>query len=206
MLHIVQNSSHHCIAQTDVTKEWHKAYADLHGYQYHLLNKAVTDRHGAWAKVLALQEVLATLPIGDEFVFIDSDAVIKVAAKDVRLIDVLPVNKDIGLVKLLPGFRRSVDVAYYNTGVIFGYKTNDFDTFLKTAWDQGAVATYEAGEEPRFNLLLNTLKFQEVGSEFNNYGWTARTTKQIVIRSFHGETDKRRIPSLLKRAMNIADF
>lgn len=215
MFHIIQNASGTSDAQASVTKGWWQDYCDSQGYTYHLLQEATPDRFFTWAKIKAALIVIAAMQPGDRWLLADTDTIIKRYMLKETLHDVLSPDADLGMVEYWPSDKRKAWDAngvqfpcphYYNSGIVFGVKSPAVDAMMQTAWDQGTVPAMEHGDEPRLNLLKDTVRFAPIDSRYNAFGSVPPSSKPNVIRAFHGETDKRRVPGLLKMAHTLDDF
>jgi len=202
---ILQNDDGGCADQLKVTRSWHAEYAKYHGYEYVVMcEKAPVGMSPHWGKVVALKKLLRSLDKNSVFWIIDCDAVIKKARKEDKLDGVLLPEKEFALVKSLPILN-----AKFNSGVMPIRVTDMMIDFFDQVLKLGQIPNNKTpGEQARIiDLLLKTpkLNFQELDSKYNNY-MGSKYVKTPVIRAFHGEGDRSKIPNLLTLAMNIEDF
>lgn len=128
-----------------------------------------------WLKVYWLRRLLASAPIGEQILYLDTDVLIRRAFE---LEAVIPDGYDFAAV------RNVFD--YYNAGVMFFRVTEKTRAFIEQVWQTGPHPIRPTEEQYVIGAYINNLKHFELTARFNCYYNAKGNNTDPLILAWHG--------------------
>lgn len=167
-----------------ITRPINSAYAAANDCDYVVdtQKRCEDDISFWWEKIAYLRTVINTRGEGDLIIWIDADSIIMPSAV---INNILPPNKEFGMVPIYHGMNCSEKMYAFNAGVIAMKNTESVRYFMESVWDRRFInkddETAMLAELPNSGLL-----FCELNPKWNCWQNNVKLVTEPAIKTFHG--------------------